>query len=228
MRVLIFSAVVPLACALGGGCDRAGSSGQSVTASIDTELPDTPAAQQNAKSEPPLLDPQFPVVVIDTSLGEFRVQLDLEKAPITGKNFLWYASNGHYDGTIFHQVVPDYMALGGGYTPEFVEKPTQFWIRNEAYNGLKNKKGTIAMARRPDEADSSTCQFFLNLTDNPHLDHQSRDSVETYGYCVFGKVVDGNEVLDKLSGVSVADRDAFSSVPQPAVVIRKVTVPKSP
>ena len=228
MRVLIFSAVVPLAFVLGGGCDRAGSSGQSVTASIDTELPDTPAAQQNAKSEPPLLAPQFPVVVIDTSLGEFRVQLDLEKAPITGKNYLWYASNGHYDGTIFHQVVPNYMALGGGYTPEFVEKPTQFWIRNEAYNGLKNKKGTIAMARRPDEADSSTCQFFLNLTDNPHLDHQSRDSAETYGYCVFGKVVDGNEVLDKLSEVSVEDRDAFSSVPQSAVVIRKVTVPKSP
>lgn len=210
-----------LLCAL-SGCDSGGHSGQSVTASIDTSTEDVPTASNVGGTSGNVRDPRFPIVSILTNLGTIRVQLDLEKAPITGKNFLWYAGNGHYDGTIFHQIVPGYMALGGGYTEQFEEKPTQFWIRNEAFNGLKNRKGTLAMARRPDQADSSTCQFFFNLVDNPHLDHRSRQSAQEYGYCVFGRVVEGIEVLEKMNHLSVEDEGAFSSVPTPAIVIERI------
>ena len=122
-----------------GGCDTSGNPGTSVTASIDTSTDRRPTTDLPTEDNI-LRDPRFPIVNIVTSLGTIRVQLDLEKAPITGKNFLWYAGNGHYNGTIFHQIVPGYMALGGGYTEQFEEKPTQFWIRNEAFNGLKNQK----------------------------------------------------------------------------------------
>ena len=210
-----------LLCAL-SGCDSGGNSGQSVTASIDTSTEDVPTASHFGSPAENVRDPRFPIVSILTNLGTIRVQLDLEKAPITGKNFLWYAGNGHYDGTIFHQLVPGYMALGGGYTEQFEEKPTQFWIRNEAFNGLKNRKGTIAMARRPDQADSSTCQFFFNLVDNPHLDHRSRKSAQEYGYCVFGRVIEGSAVLEKMNHLSVDDEGTFSSVPTPAIVIERI------
>ncbi|MEC7502479.1 MAG: peptidylprolyl isomerase [Planctomycetota bacterium] len=203
------------------GCDKGGTAGTSVTASIDTSTQRRPVDALPASNDS-LHDPRFPIVSITTNLGTIRVQLDLEKAPITGKNFLWYAGNGHYNGTIFHQIVPGYMALGGGYTEQFEEKPTQFWIRNEAFNGLKNRKGTIAMARRPDQADSSTCQFFFNLVDNPHLDHRNRKTAEDYGYCVFGRVVEGMDVLDKMNRVSVQDDGQFPSVPTPAIVIERV------
>ena len=217
--LLLLSLLVGLSA--GSGCDKGGTAGTSVTASIDTSTERRPSAVLPAADDT-LRDPRFPIVSITTNLGTIRIQLDLEKAPITGKNFLWYAGNGHYDGTIFHQIVPGYMALGGGYTPQFEEKPTQFWIRNEAFNGLKNRKGTIAMARRPDQADSSTCQFFFNLEDNPHLDHQNRDSAEEYGYCVFGRVVEGMDVLDKMNRLSVQDQGQFPSVPTPAIVIKRI------
>jgi len=210
-----------LLCAL-SGCDSGGNPGQSVTASIDTSTEDVTTASNFGSFAENVRDPRFPIVSILTNLGTIRVQLDLEKAPITGKNFLWYAGNGHYDGTIFHQLVPGYMALGGGYTEQFEEKTTQFWIRNEAFNGLKNRKGTIAMARRPDQADSSTCQFFFNLVDNPHLDHRSRKSAQEYGYCVFGRVVEGSAVLEKMNHLSVDDEGEFSSVPTPAIVIERI------
>ena len=217
--LILLSLLVGLS--VGSGCDKGGTAGTSVTASIDTSTARRPSAVLPAADDT-LRDPRFPIVSITTNLGTIRVQLDLEKAPITGKNFLWYAGNGHYDGTIFHQIVPGYMALGGGYTQQFEEKPTQFWIRNEAFNGLKNRKGTIAMARRPDQADSSTCQFFFNLEDNPHLDHQNRKSAEQYGYCVFGRVVEGMDVLDKMNRFSVQDQGQFPSVPTPAIVIERI------
>jgi len=217
-RILLAGSILLLA----SGCDTAGSSGQSVTASIDTQTDEATASGHPRGDRESLGDPLFPIVRVETNLGVLRVQLDLEQAPITGKNFLWYANNGHYDKTIFHQLVPGYMALGGGYTEKFEEKPTQFWIRNEAYNGLKNLKGTIAMARQPDQADSSTCQFFFNLVDNPHLDHQSRNSPAEYGYCVFGRVIEGGELLDKMNRLAVSDQGAFTSVPIPAVVIQSI------
>ena len=205
------------------GCGTQETPNRSVTASIETE---TTLGDENGLADgmrtATLQDPKFPTVRLLTTAGALVVQLDLEKAPITTKNFLWYANNGHYDGTLFHQVIPGYMVLGGGYTKSFVEKPTQFWIRNEAYNGLKNSRGTIAMARRPDETDSSTCQFFFNLVDNPHLDHKSRSAADQYGYCVFGRIVEGIEILDKIGRVPITDKDSFKSTPQQPVVIEKV------
>ena len=214
--------LLPLFLFVLSGCDSGSSPGKSVTASIDTSTDDVPVTNSLDQAAGNSRDPRFPVISMFTNLGTIRVQLDLEKAPITGKNFLWYAGNGHYNGTIFHQIVPGYMALGGGYTEKFEEKPTQFWIRNEAFNGLKNRKGTIAMARRPDQADSSTCQFFFNLVDNPHLDHTSRKNAAEYGYCVFGRVIEGIEVLEKMNHLSVQDQGDFPSVPTPAIVIERV------
>jgi len=206
------------------GCDTSETPNRSVTASIES---DSVAAVDGGVLEgvrtATLQDPNFPTIQFVTSAGVVVVELDMEKAPITAKNFLWYIDNGHYDGTIFHQVIPDYMVLGGGYTKSYVEKPTQFWIRNEAYNGLKNLRGTIAMARRLEEADSSTCQFFFNLVDNPHLDHKSRQSAEQYGYCVFGRVIEGLEVVDRIGRVSITDKDSFKSTPQQPVVIEQVS-----
>ena len=221
IRIKLLLLLLLVGGALQSGCDTGSNPGTSVTASIDTIRDGRPVADLRAQDET-LRDPRFPIVSIVTNLGTIRVQLDLEKAPITAKNFLWYAGNGHYNGTIFHQIVPGYMALGGGYTEQFEEKPTQFWIRNEAFNGLKNRKGTIAMARRPDQADSSTCQFFFNLVDNPHLDHRSRETAEHYGYCVFGRVIEGMDVLNKMNQLPVQDQGLFISVPNPAVVIERV------
>ncbi len=223
-KARFFSVFVGLFLAATAGCDTSETPNRSVTASIESD----PAAVVDRGGlegvrTATLQDPNFPTIQLVTSEGVVVVELDMEKAPITAKNFLWYMNNGHYDGTIFHQVIPDYMVLGGGYTESYVEKPTQFWIRNEAYNGLKNLRGTIAMARRLEDADSSTSQFFFNLIDNPHLDHKSRQSAEQYGYRVFGRVVEGIEVLDRIGRVSITDKDSFKSTPQQPVVIKQVT-----
>jgi cyclophilin family peptidyl-prolyl cis-trans isomerase len=163
-----------------------------------------------------------PTVRIETSLGTITVVLEPEKAPLTVRNFLSYVDDGHYDGTIFHQVVDGYIVLGGGFTPEFEEKPVLEAIRNEAHNGLQNRRGTIAMARQADAIDSSTCQFFINLADNPELDHKDREAPEAYGYCVFGRVTEGLEVLDKIGKVQVQDREGFQMVPVQPVAIRSI------
>ncbi len=181
----------------------------------------------DAKLEPPpkksSYDPNFPVVKIATTMGDIVVRLDAEKAPITVKHFLWHARNRFYDGTIFHQVVDGYIVLGGGYTANLQEKLSHFSIRNEAYNGLNNEKYTIAMARIPDEIDSSTTQFFFNLADNTQLDHVGDASAAEFGYCVFGKVLSGSDVLDRISKVPVADREQLAAVPVEPVTIASVT-----
>jgi len=176
-----------------------------------------------SQADRPPRDPSHPVVRIETSLGSVVVELDAENAPITVKNFLWYASSGHYQDTIFHQVVEGYVLGGGGYTTDLVEKPTYITIRNEAYNKVKNLRGTIAMTRRPDVVDSSTCQFFINLTDNPQLDYAGEASPEEFGYCVFGKVIEGQSVVDQMAQVRVADRKSFKWVPKTPIVIKSVT-----
>lgn len=214
--VYVFFSVVAAGC----GSDEVAP--PSVTLDIDS-APETKSSPDSGHPLP-AQNPDFPRVRIATSVGDIVLELDAEKAPITVKNFLWYSRNAHYDGTVFHQVMSDYMVLGGGYTEALEEKATQIWIRNEADNGLKNTRGSVAMARRPDQVDSSTCQFFFNLTDNPHLNHITPDSPEEFGYCVFGRVVDGIEVLDRIGKVPVADRDSFVSLPDPPVVIKSVTL----
>ena len=151
------------------------------------------------------------------------MRLDAEKAPLTVENFRNYVARGHYDLTIFHQVIkgPPQIVLGGGYTADLKEKTPLTPIRNEAHNGLKNHRGTIAMARRANDEDSATCQFFINIADNDALNFKSRTH-EGYGYCVFGEVTEGMDVLDRIAKAPVHDSDKFVNLPVETVVIKSI------
>jgi peptidyl-prolyl cis-trans isomerase B (cyclophilin B) len=160
-----------------------------------------------------------PVVVLETSMGTIKVELFEDKAPITVKNFLSYVDDKFYDGTIFHRVIPDFMIQGGGMEPGLKEKKTKPSIKNESSNGLSNTRGTLAMARTP-APDSASSQFFINLKDNKFLDRaQARDNV---GYCVFGKVIEGMDVVDKIKGVRTGNRGMHGDVPVDDVTIKSV------
>lgn len=162
-----------------------------------------------------------PVVVIETSMGNITVELDRAKAPISVENFLAYVKAGHYNGTIFHRVVKGFMIQGGGLTPDMVQKPTRPPIKNESANGLRNTRGTIAMARTT-VPDSATSQFFINTVDNGFLDRdRASDKV---GYAVFGRVIEGMDVVAKIEAVKVADRAGHQHVPVEPVVIKAVRV----
>ena len=161
-----------------------------------------------------------PVVVIETSMGTIKAELFEDKAPITVKNFLEYVKNDFYSGTIFHRVMSDFMIQGGGMEPGMKEKKTLAPIKNEAANGLSNARGTLAMARTP-VVDSATAQFFINVKDNKGLDHRGRGQDE-YGYAVFGKVIEGMDVVDKIKGVETATRGPHGDVPVKDVVIKSI------
>jgi peptidyl-prolyl cis-trans isomerase B (cyclophilin B) len=163
-----------------------------------------------------------PVVVLETSLGEITIELDAVKAPVTVENFLAYAREGFYEGTIFHRVIKGFMIQGGGFTAEMQQKPTRAPIRNEANNGLKNKEGTIAMARTQ-VVDSATAQFFINTVDNKFLDHGG-SSPQVYGYAVFGKVIDGMDAVYNIERVATTTKAGHQDVPKETVVINKVTI----
>ena len=157
---------------------------------------------------------------IETSMGTITVELDDAKAPITVKNFIDYAQAGHYDGTIFHRVIDGFMIQGGGFTKDMNQKETRAPIKNEAANGLKNARGTLAMARTM-VVDSATSQFFINLVDNEFLDYRGPDP-RMFGYAVFGKVTDGMEVVDRIAKVKTGFAGPHQNVPEEPVVIRKV------
>jgi cyclophilin family peptidyl-prolyl cis-trans isomerase len=164
-------------------------------------------------------DTKNPVVVMETSLGTIKIELYPDKAPITVKNFLQYVDDKFYDGTIFHRVIEDFMIQGGGFQPGMKEKKTRAPIKNESSNGLSNKRGTIAMART-NRPDSATAQFYINVKDNNFLDKaQARDRV---GYCVFGKVIEGMDVVDKIRRVKTGTQGDFENVPSDDVVIKSV------
>lgn len=154
-----------------------------------------------------------PVVIFSTSMGDITIELLSEEAPVTAKNFLDYVDAGFFDGTIFHRVIPGFVIQGGGFTADMNQKPTQAPIKNEADNGVKNTRGTLSMARTSD-INSATSQFFINLKDNEFLDHGTRD----FGYAVFGKVVEGMDVVDKIAGVKTGDRGHHSDVPVEPIV----------
>lgn len=160
-----------------------------------------------------------PVVIMSTSLGDIKIELYPDKAPVTVENFLSYVNDGFYNGTIFHRVIPGFMIQGGGFTPDMQQKPTKSPIKNEADNGLKNEPGTIAMARTS-VVDSATSQFFINQVDNQFLNHGSRD----FGYAVFGKVVEGMDVVNKIAQVKTGRVGPFQDVPIEPVVIESVKV----
>ncbi len=159
---------------------------------------------------------------METSKGTILLELDDEKAPETVKNFVSYITSGHYDGTIFHRVIDGFMIQGGGFTKDMNQKATQAPIRNEAANGLKNKRGTIAMARTM-VVDSATSQFFINLVDNDFLDFTA-PTTQGYGYAVFGKVVEGMDVVDAIAKVKTGYHGPHQNVPEEAVVITRVTI----
>lgn len=158
-----------------------------------------------------------PVVLMSTSKGNIRIELDAEKAPISTKNFLDYVCAGHYDGLIFHRVIPGFMIQGGGMDVEMKEQKTKTPIKNEAGNGLKNALGTIAMART-NVVDSATSQFFINVKDNDFLNHRSTTPAE-FGYAVFGRVIDGMDVVQGIEKVRTGNRGFHQDVPVEAVVI---------
>jgi peptidyl-prolyl cis-trans isomerase A (cyclophilin A) len=158
-----------------------------------------------------------PVVTLTTTLGVIEVELDTEKAPISAKNFLEYVDAGQYDGTIFHRVIPGFMIQGGGFTEQFVQKPTRAPIKNEADNGLQNRRGTLAMART-NVVDSATAQFFINLKDNDFLNHSGPGA--KFGYAVFGHVVSGMDVVDKIAGVATGSKGPHQDVPTTPVLIQ--------
>ena len=165
-----------------------------------------------------------PIVVISTSMGDIEAELYADKAPESVKNFLAYAQSGHYDGTVFHRVIKDFMIQGGGMLPDMSQKPTKAPIKNEADNGLKNTNGTLAMARTS-VVDSATSQFFINVKDNAFLDHKSK-TPQGYGYAVFGKVISGMDVVEKIENVSTGSKGMHQDVPVEPVVIKSVTVKK--
>lgn len=162
-----------------------------------------------------------PQVVMTTSLGAITIELDADKAPKSVGNFLNYVQQGFYNGTIFHRVISNFMVQGGGFTTNFQKKPTNPSINNEANNGLKNLKGTLAMARTSDP-HSATAQFFINVKDNDFLDHRS-PTPRGWGYAVFGKVIKGMDIVEKIRNVQTGSKGPFrQDVPQTTIVIEKV------
>jgi cyclophilin family peptidyl-prolyl cis-trans isomerase len=208
------------------GCQKGSDSGQPTAAVAAPGGEKTGPQPAAAMLSPPAKPPQdflHPVYEFDTTLGRFSVRLDAEKAPLTVDNFRTYVARGHYDLTIFHQVIkePLHVVLGGGYTADLKEKSTLTPIRNEAHNGLKNRRGTIAMARRPNDVDSATCQFFINFADNDILNFKTR-TPEGYGYCVFGEVIDGMDLVDRIAQAAVHTVDKFPGLPVETVVIKSI------
>ena len=162
------------------------------------------------------------MIKLETNLGDITIELDSEKAPLTAKNFLEYVNSGYYDNTLFHRVIDGFMIQGGGFEPGMKQKQTRAPIQNEAANGLKNEKYTIAMARTSD-VHSATAQFFINVADNASLDYTS-STPRGFGYCVFGRVLDGKDVVDKIRKVKTGSRSGHQDVPLEDVVVRKAHV----
>jgi peptidyl-prolyl cis-trans isomerase B (cyclophilin B) len=160
------------------------------------------------------------MIKLTTNHGDILIELDAEQAPLTTANFEQYVRDGHYDGTLFHRVISGFMIQGGGYAADFSEKPTRAPIQNEAKNGLKNTVGTIAMART-NAPHSASSQFFINVANNGFLDYPGQDG---WGYCVFGRVVEGMDVVNAIKGVATGNKNGHSDVPKENVAIEKAEV----
>lgn len=181
-----------------------------------------PTEVKKEMTETPNENSVNPKVVLHTSMGDITLELYADKAPKTVENFLQYVKDGFYDGTIFHRIINNFMVQGGGFTKDLRQKPTRATIHNEANNGLSNMNGTIAMARTSDP-HSATAQFFINIVDNKRLDYVSDQNPSTWGYCVFGKVVEGMDIVEKIKAVPTGAQGPFSSdVPTTTIVIDKV------
>lgn len=189
------------------------------------EMPPAPVAAEDVEAaEEPAPEPEqakdMDMVIIKTSVGDITVKLAADKAPLTVANFLSYVDAGHYDGTIFHRVIDQFMIQGGGFDAQMRQKPTKAPVKNEAANGLANKRGTVAMARTM-VVDSATSQFFINVKDNAFLDHKA-PTPQGFGYCVFGEVVEGMDVVDRIKSVRTGVQAGMSDVPVETVEILSV------
>ncbi|MBB3168061.1 peptidylprolyl isomerase [Simiduia aestuariiviva] len=162
------------------------------------------------------------MITLQTNFGNIVIELDFEKAPKSAANFKQYVEEGHYDGVIFHRVIDNFMIQGGGFTPDMEQKPTRDPIENEADNGLSNEVGTLAMARTMDP-HSASAQFFINVKDNGFLNHTGKN-MQGWGYCVFGKVVEGMEVVNQIKAVKTGNKGGHQDVPVEPVIIEKATV----
>ncbi|MDX9766097.1 MAG: peptidylprolyl isomerase [Ectothiorhodospiraceae bacterium] len=169
-----------------------------------------------------MADTKYPQIKIETTLGDVVLELYPDKAPLTVENFLAYVKDGFFDGTIFHRVIPRFMIQGGGFTPDMQQKPTRDPIENEADNGLPNVRGTIAMARTPNP-HSATAQFFINVNDNDFLNFKGKNA-QGWGYAVFGKVVEGMDVVDKIVAVPTGNHAGHQDVPRTPVLMNRVTL----
>lgn len=196
-------------------CAAFGMQGAFAQDQAPSAAPATPPATQPAPA-PPEAKEKLVYVKMTTSMGDIVLELDGEKAPISVENFMNYVAKGHYDGTIFHRVIDGFMIQGGGFTPDMEQKPVDKPIKNEWQNGLKNKAGTVAMART-NVVDSATSQFFINVNDNDFLD-TPRDGA---AYAVFGKVVGGMDVVNKIKGVQTGMKNRMGDVPVTPIVIQK-------
>lgn len=202
----------------------AGCNSHTSKSAADGATSDSSASSGTAAPAPNL---ETPVVRIETSAGPITLKLDGVQAPGTVRNFLNYVNDRFYDNTIVHYVDPGKLILAGGYSADRTPKPSPIPIRNEAHNGLKNVRGTIAMTRDPDLIDSATSQFFINLADAPQRDHTG-DAADKYGYCVFGTVTEGIEVADKISQSPTADKGGdLAKTPDPPVVIKSIRIVES-
>ena len=225
-----------LAIVLGAGCIKKGNDQKApeegeVTktekpAEMDSNVKETEIEEKEAEIEEPESQDsakvENPVALIETSMGNIKIELLKDKAPISVENFIDYANEKFYDGTIFHRVIPNFVIQGGGFTEDMAKKATHQAINNEAGNGISNSRGTVAMARTP-YIHSATSQFYINLRDNKALDHKDETS-EGYGYCVFGKVIEGMDVVDSISRVPRDRRGNHSDVPVKPVIIKSIRI----
>lgn len=229
-RALALLAVGGLSAGALFGCGGAGSdetpeppAADSTENAAPEEAPSmTDSATDAAEDAAPDLVPEGPVVAFRTTLGDFRIELFPDDAPETAANFLRYAEDGFYDGTIFHRVVRGFVIQGGGFTAEMEEKETRPPIPNEAQNGLVNSRGTLAMARTSDP-HSASAQFFVNTRDNAMLDHTGT-TVRGWGYAVFGRVISGMETVDRIEATPVVSRAGHNDVPATPVVVESATI----
>ena len=210
---MFIAAIIGFAFAIPGLAGQATPRGSQGTTRVQVPPLQAPA---------PTPAPGNPVVVVSTSMGDITIELFKDRAPVSVQNFLQYVSEGFYEGTIFHRVKAGYVVQGGGYTAEMVEKTTRTPILNEATNGLKNTRGTVAMARTR-ALRSATSQFYINLSNNGALDHRGY-SPDDFGYAVFGRVLSGMEVVDKIAATPTGPSGEHDDVPMTPVVIQKVIV----
>jgi len=204
------------------GCGKSGARPAAATSAVQS-LPATEVTPAIATRREDAPQPVDPLVVLHTTQGDITLKLFAAKAPRTVENFLrGYAERGFYDQTIFHHVEQGRMLIAGGYTSELARKPTRAPIYNESRNGLSNRRGTVAMIREPESPHSATSEFFVNLTDNPEFDFKSAEEDDVPGYCVFGEIVSGLDVVDRIARLPTAVNGEFPKLPSPTVSIVSV------